>query len=209
MTTPYIATLREQRGIRSPRYPQLRNPIYITQPNTLITLLEDAYFDKLPWYYQARTLEESYTGRETPFVWNHAQAEAKRERHLEEQARCKCAAHCSPAPLAPTKRLRRVGKSIVFIVKPKDIPKFGSRRTISSPLTTPSSLDSPLPRPNSVRPKPYSLKMRLPTASFRSKMTGAQAVAGAGLFTDTVRRIRVFQRGRSFVWVIKPAQMNN
>ena len=78
MTAP--ATLRDQ---RASRYSRLQKPIYITHPNILIPLLQDADFDRLPWYYQgefislfmrpaqsptiisARTLEESRTGRET------------------------------------------------------------------------------------------------------------------------------------------------
>lgn len=45
-------TLRTQRGCRSPLYAYLLDPIYITSPNTLIPLLEGAYFDTLPELYQ-------------------------------------------------------------------------------------------------------------------------------------------------------------
>ncbi|KAJ1309814.1 hypothetical protein OPQ81_006579 [Rhizoctonia solani] len=178
MAASHTTTLRDQRGSRSPLYSKLQKPIYITQPNILIPLLEHAAFDRLPWYYQARTLEEAYTGRETPFVWNYLQAGATRERRLEEeQARCKCTVHFPPTPLLPAKKLRRVGKRITFIIKREDIPKYTSQRTITSP-STPSSLDSPTPQLQTVGPKPYTLKIKLPAASFRPVVTGAQMVAG-------------------------------
>ncbi|KDN51712.1 hypothetical protein RSAG8_00260, partial [Rhizoctonia solani AG-8 WAC10335] len=139
----------------------------------------------------ARTLEESYTDRETPFVWNRIQAEAKRARCLEEKARRKCTGHGPSTLSPPTQMFRRTGKTIVFIVKREDIHKFRSRRTASTSSRT-SSLGSPIPRPNSVCLKPFSLKIKLPTASSRSKVTGAQVAAGVGLFRDTTQRIRVF-----------------
>ncbi|CAE7106736.1 unnamed protein product [Rhizoctonia solani] len=142
-------TLREQRGGRSPRYAMLLHPIYITHPNILMFLLRDAQFDRLPRYYQARTLEESYAGRKTP----------------EEQSPCKRTADCRTS-LPPAKKPRRMCKRIVLSVKREDL-KLGSQRTTPTLGSTPNNNDS----------KRVSFKIKIPAASFR-KITGAQVAAG-------------------------------
>ncbi|KAF8710856.1 hypothetical protein RHS03_01993, partial [Rhizoctonia solani] len=186
MSSRRITTLRDQRASRSPRHSKLQKPIYITQPKTLIPLLENADFERLPWYYQARTLEESYIGRETPFVWNYLQADSKQQRDQEE-GRCACTVHCHPTPVVAKAKLRHKGKKVVFVVKLKDIPE-PTRTTVR---------DS----------EPFTLKIRVPPASLRSTVAGREIAGGVGLFSSTTQRIRSVQRGGSFVWIIKPVRI--
>ncbi|CAE6438518.1 unnamed protein product [Rhizoctonia solani] len=174
MATSRTTTLRERRGSRS-AWVKLRGPLYITRPDILIPLLEDAPYDRLPWYYQARTLEESRTGRKTPFFWNRIRLDSQRARCLD------------PSP--PAKKARLADKKVTLVIKREDILKFKTRRT--------APIRSPEPKP--VHPDRLRPKIKLP-AAFR-KSTGTQAPAGSGLLKDTTKRIRIFQRGESFVWM--------
>ncbi|QRV85939.1 hypothetical protein RhiJN_13957 [Ceratobasidium sp. AG-Ba] len=75
-----MTTLRDQRGCRSPLYSHLKNPIYITSPNALMPLLDNASFGVLPEEYQARTLDEAYNVRQTPFVQRGCSEPVSRKR---------------------------------------------------------------------------------------------------------------------------------
>ncbi|KAG8689957.1 hypothetical protein FRC08_010729 [Ceratobasidium sp. 394] len=199
-------TLRGQRACR-PLYSYLRNPIYITCPDALAPLLENAPFDVLPKAYQARTLEEARGVRRTPFAGNDRGDERRKRR-------CSSGlSYLGAEDFGP----QMTGWSPKFIECPTSSPDvfvrtIRKRQRSASPISTSSSLASPpVSSPcDYMRRREGRVKFPRLSVPFRRRapsINGVQMVAGVGLFNTCTRRISVFQRNNSFVWVIRPARL--